>query len=144
MIKKKIIPSVGVVAIRDDEVLLVKELEGSGHISGVFGLPSGRVNDDETEQEAAAREFHEETGLNAKVVDFREFKNNYFVADIPRKDGTIKTFGWRGFKVQNFYGQLSGNDETHPYWVDLDKLKTLDKKKLLLPNVIEIVNNALE
>lgn len=141
---RKIIPSVGVVAIREDEILLVRELEGSGHISGMYGLPSGRVNDDETEQEAAAREFHEETGLNAKVVDFKEFEDNYFVADIPRKDGTIKTFGWRGFNVQNFYGELAENNDTHPYWVDLEELKAMDKRGLLLPNVLAIVSNALK
>lgn len=141
---KKIIPSVGVVAISDRRVLLVRHEEGAGHITGVYGLPSGRINDDESEQQAASREFHEETGLNAKDIDFKEFENNYFIADILRKNGTVKCFGWRVFKVQNFFGTLKASSEVTPVWIDINELNKLDAEKKLLPNVINAVDAALK
>jgi 8-oxo-dGTP pyrophosphatase MutT (NUDIX family) len=139
----KIIPTVGVVAIADDKVLLVRHKEGAGHITGVYGLPSGRINDDESEQQAAAREFHEETGLYAKDIDFREFENNYFTADILRKDGTVKRYGWKVFKVKNFFGELRSSDETTPEWISLKDLNKIDAKKMLLPNTVKAVAGAL-
>jgi len=141
---KKIVPSVGIVAIKDDGILLVREGDKSGHITGMYGLPSGRVNDDESAQEAAAREFHEETGLNAKTVGFREFKNNYFNAEIPRKDGTITNFGWRVFKVNNFYGELKSSDETQPEWLGIERIEGLARENKLLPNVLNAINAALK
>ena len=141
---KDLIPTVGVIAISDDKVLLVRHEEGAGHLTGVYGLPAGRVNDDESEQQAAAREFHEETGLNAKDIDFKEFKNNYYVADIPRKDGTIKRFGWRVFRVQNFYGELKASDETTPEWIEIKKLGKMEEEKKLLPNTFLVVNEVLK
>ncbi|MDO8269761.1 MAG: NUDIX hydrolase [Candidatus Levybacteria bacterium] len=140
----KTIPTVGVIAISESRVLLVRHEEGAGHITGVYGLPAGRINNDESEQQAAAREFHEETGLYAKDIDFKEFRNNYYIADIPRKDGTIKRFGWRVFKVQNFFGELLASDETTPEWIEIEKLDKLEKEKRLLPNTLLVVNEVLK
>jgi len=139
-----LIPTVGVVAISDGRVLLVRHEDGAGHLTGVYGLPSGRINNDESEQQAAAREFHEETGLYAKDIDFTEFKKNYYIADIPRKDGTIKRFGWRVFKVKNFWGELQSSEETTPEWVALEKLSNLENENKLLPNTITAINNSLK
>lgn len=141
---EEIIPTVGVVAISDGRVLLVRHEEGASHLTGVYGLPAGRINNDESEQQAASREFHEETGLFAKDIDFKEFKNNYFTADIPRKDGTIKRFGWKVFKVKNFWGDLMSSEETTPQWIDFKELDKLEKEKKLLPNTINAVNASLK
>lgn len=139
-----IIPTVGVVAISENKVLLVRHEEGAGHITGIYGLPAGRINDDESEQQAAAREFDEETGLSAEDIDFKEFSNNYYIADIPRKDGTIRRFGWRVFKVQNFYGELKSSDETTPEWIEISKVHNLDKDGKLLPNTMAAILEALK
>lgn len=141
---KAVIATVGVVAISENKVLLVRHEEGAGHITGFFGLPAGRINNDESEQQAASREFHEETGLYAKDIDFKEFRNNYFIADIPRKDGTVKRFGWRVFKVENFFGELRPSSETTPEWVALEKLSNLENENKLLPNTITAINNSLK
>lgn len=141
---QKTIPTVGVIAISENRVLLVRHEEGARHITGIYGLPSGRIDNDESEQQAAAREFHEETGLYAKDIDFKEFKNNYYVADIPRKDGTIKRFGWRVFRVQNFYGDLTSSDETTPEWIEISNLSKLEREKRLLPNTLLVVMEVMK
>lgn len=138
-----LIPTVGAVAISDGRVLLVRHEDGAGHLTGVYGLPSGRINNDESEQQAAAREFHEETGLYAKEIDFTEFKNNYYIADIPRKGGTIKRFGWRVFEVKNFWGELQSSEETTPQWVDMKDLRDLEEEGKLLPNTIIVIREAI-
>lgn len=136
------IPTVAALLIKDGKVLLVREEAGSGHITGMHGIPSGRVDERESEIDAAVREFGEETGLFAEKKDLSEFPNNYYEASIPRKDGTVKTFTWRVFKVSNFSGELKGGSETTPIWVDIEKLDELEKDGRLLPNTINAVKAA--
>ncbi len=139
-----ITPSVGAVAISDGRVLLVRQEEESGHINGMYGFPAGRVDQGETELEAVVREFTEETGLVAKPFDFKEFANNYFVTDIPRKNNKVITFGFRAYKVANFIGELAGEaNKTTPEWVKLEDLEQLEKAGKLLPNTLKIVNQVL-
>lgn len=144
MSKENLVPSVGVVAIKDSGILIIREGENSGHLTGMYGLPSGRVNADETEQEAAAREFTEESGLTADTKDFKEFEGNYFVADIPRKDGTVSHFGWKVFKVSNFSGELKSNDETTPEWFEFKQIEELEQKMKLLPNILNAIKASLK
>ena len=139
-----ITPSVGAVAISDGRVLLVRQEEESGHLNGVYGFPAGRVDPGETDQEAVAREFHEETGLFAKLIDFKEFPNNYYVATIPRKNNEFIKFGFRAFKVTNFMGELKGEEnKTTPVWILLEDLEKLDSEGKLLPNTINVINAVL-
>lgn len=141
---KKLIPSAAAIAIRDDKILLVREGEQSGHMTGMCGLPGGRVNNDETEQTAAAREFHEETGLYAKTTDFREFENNYYKAEISRKDGSTMNFGWRVFKVLNFFGELKRSDAMAAEWFSLEEIERFESEGKLLPNVLSAIHAALK
>ncbi len=140
--RKDRIPTIGVVAIKDGQVLLVREERESLHLTGMYGLPSGRVEEGETELDAAVREFSEETGLVADKKDFSQFPKNYFEASIPRKDGTIADFAWRVFKVTNFQGELKGNKETTPGWHSFEDLEKLERAGKLLPNAIAAVKAA--
>lgn len=141
---EKLIPTVGVVAVRDNSILLVCHDAGGGHVTGTYGLPGGRVNDHETEQEAAAREFKEETGLIAETEDFYEFEENHIIADVPRKDGTKVRMGWRIFKIQNFLGELKASSETTPVWLALRQVEDLESKNKLAPNVLNAIKAALK
>jgi (d)CTP diphosphatase len=140
--KSHITPTVSAIAIRDGKILLVRHGEGASHVTGIYGLPGGRVGENETELEAIAREFKEETGLTAEKKDFLDFAGNYYVAKIPRKDGTIANLGWTVFKVRKFTGELKGGNETTPEWIDISMLSAFEQEGKLLPNTIKAVKAA--
>jgi 8-oxo-dGTP diphosphatase len=135
-----IIPSVGIVAFKDQQVLLVRHGETAGHITGMYGLPGGRFEEGETAIQAAKREFEEETQLVVAEGGLISFPENMFFAKILRKDGTIKEFSFEIFLCTNFSGEISGTEETQPEWVDINKMNQLN----LLPNIKEAVQKALE
>ena len=132
------------VAIENDQVILVREEEGSGHITGVMGLPSGRVNEGETELDAAVREFREETGLIVEKEDFSDFDGNVFHATVQRKDGNRVKFRWQVFRVNHFRGELAtSGDNVTPIKVSLADLEKLEEEGKLLPNVLNAINAYL-
>jgi|SRR3989344_3381731 len=135
----EVIPSVGVLVFKGENVLVVKHGEAAGHITGIYGIPSGKL-EGKIEKEVAVKELEEETGLQTREEDLIEFPGNHFVADIPRKDGTTKRFPWTVFLCTKYSGQLIGTDETSPEWVAISRLDTV---KPLLPNVVEAVRNGL-
>lgn len=61
------VPSVGILIELDDGVVLVKR--GSSVKPGLWALPSGYIEADESVEEAAVRESREETGLDVELVD---------------------------------------------------------------------------
>jgi 8-oxo-dGTP diphosphatase len=131
--------SVATIIFDGSKVLLVKNLAGSSHIKEIYGLPSGKVEPGETETHAAAREFNEETGLQALETDLTEFPDNYYIARIAQKDGSNDEWSWRVYLCQSYTGQLHATQETEPEWVEIAALKNYH----LLPNIINAVNAAL-
>jgi ADP-ribose pyrophosphatase YjhB (NUDIX family) len=140
--KKQIIPSVAGILIRDGRILLVRHEKQALHLTGMYGLPGGRITDGENDIEAIAREFKEETGLSVIKKDFLHFADNYYVAKIPRKGGTVDTFGWTVFKVKNFSGELKAGPETTPEWIEISMLSALEAEGKLLPNTIKAIKAA--
>lgn len=141
MVKEsELVPTVAVLVYKNDNVLLVKHEEGASHLTGVYGLPSGRINENESEDDAAVRELKEETGLQTAKEDLVEFPNNLYYASIPRKGGEIINFSWRVFIAKQFWGNLVGSSEATPEWVRIDELD----KYNLLPNVNRVVTDGLK
>ncbi len=136
----KPIPTVGITVFNEDRVLLVCHGESAGHITGIYGIPSGRLEEGETDEEAARRELKEEAGLEAEEI--QEFPDNRFIADIPRKDGTIRRYSWRVFRVTKYRGELEGSDETTPEWVTDERLQELAENDQLLPNTLVAIERA--
>ncbi|UCI18150.1 NUDIX hydrolase [Mesorhizobium sp. B2-1-8] len=60
---RKTLPAVSVAVVRGDSVLLVKRAKPPSQ--GLYALPGGKVEGDETLEDAARRELMEETGLRA-------------------------------------------------------------------------------
>lgn len=117
------IPTVGILVFRNNnqEVLLVKHGEKAGHPTGIYGLPSGRIDTGETEIEAAKRELEEETGLKTSETDLIEIPYDFGVNEILRKNGTMFCT-WKVFICEKFSGEIGGSEETIPEWVKISHL----------------------
>ncbi len=132
--------TVGAVAFFENKVLLVKHGVAAQHLTGVYGLPGGRLNEGEGLLDAAAREFEEETGLIPAKVSIVKIPT-MFKGDIKRKNGEIlKTF-WNVFLIQEFKGELVSSNETIPEWVGIENLSEFPN---LLPNTEKAIEEALQ
>jgi len=81
---EKPVDCVGIVCIKPDtqEVLLIQR--GQPPRLGEWSVPGGRINPNESEREAAARELLEETGVKAEIIDKIEtidakFENHHYL-----------------------------------------------------------------
>ena len=134
--------TVGVVVLKEGKVLLVKHNKHSQHENDVYGIPAGRLNEDEGITAAAAREVKEETGIDVKEKDLKRLSNVSY-AEILRKTGETKTFVIIPFFAESFSGELNmGHEdiETTPEWVDVNSLDKVN----MLPNLSDIVREAVE
>lgn len=78
------VPTVGVVCLRDDQVLLIKR--GTPPRLGQWSLPGGRMELGETTIAAALRELKEETGVEAVILGLVDVIDGVFPAR-PGPDG---------------------------------------------------------
>ena len=131
------VPTVGVVILDGNKVLLVRHGEKAGHITGSYGTPGGRIDPGERVIDACVRELKEETGLSTEKDSLLEFPEKYEV-DIPRKNGKILSISHTVFATLIFSGELVATDETTPQWVDINSLASLP----LLPNIEDMVQKA--
>lgn len=70
------VPAVGVVCLRGDEVLLIRR--GRPPRLGEWSLPGGRIEPGERAVDAALRELHEETGVEAEIVGLVDVVDGLF------------------------------------------------------------------
>jgi 8-oxo-dGTP pyrophosphatase MutT (NUDIX family) len=57
------------VVVRGDEVIVIVPARRGGHGGKVLALPKGHPDGDESELDAAIREVHEETGVDAEPIE---------------------------------------------------------------------------
>ena len=72
------VPTVGVVCLRGEEVLLIKR--GTPPRLGQWSVPGGRLEWGETLQSAALRELKEETGVDAELLGLIDVIDGVFPA----------------------------------------------------------------
>ena len=138
----KPIPTIGVIVFRNDksEVLLVRHGEEAGHLTGSYGTPSGRIEENENPKQAAARELKEETGLETTEEELIPLSFDFGVTELKRKNGTMLCT-WEVFICKSYRGEVRGEgDETTPEWVEISKLENY----WLLPSVLKAVKLAKE
>ncbi|MBU2632579.1 NUDIX hydrolase [Patescibacteria group bacterium] len=136
-----IVPTVGVVVFnKEKKVLLVRHTKAAGNLTGMYGLPAGRLEEEESEKHAAARELLEEAGIKAKEEDLIEFPNEVPVAKIKRKDGSVTRFSIKPYICKSYTGELKNSEEGVPEWVDIMDIS----EYVLLENVETIINNAIK
>ena len=78
------VPTVGVICLRGDEVLLIKR--GNPPRQGQWSLPGGRLEWGETTVAGALRELKEETGVEAQLLGLIDVVDGVFPAR-PSLDG---------------------------------------------------------
>lgn len=125
----------GCVIFKRDKVLLVKHKAKSAISLGLYGAPCGRVNPQEAIEEAAVREVFEETGLRVRLL--KRVSQIYF-AKVPLKNRTLRPSAMILYLAKIVGGRLRETEETKPFWVEIEKLSTLN----LLPNTEKAVKRA--
>ena len=140
----KPIPTIGILIFRNNlkEVLMVKNGQGSGHPTGIYGTPAGRIDQGEAAVQAAVRELKEETGLETLEKDLVKLPYDFGVTEILRKKGTIFCT-WEVFICQKFTGEIRAeNSETAPEWVsvsDVAKLWLVGKTAIAIDEGIKFL-----
>jgi ADP-ribose pyrophosphatase YjhB (NUDIX family) len=132
----KPVPTVAVLILKDNKVLLVKHKKGAKHPTDIYGLPSGRIEEGESDKKASIRELKEETGLETSEENLREFSDNLYFAKLERKDGKNMDCSWHVLLCNAYGGKIKESSETIPQWIEVSRLD----EYWLLPNI----KNAVE
>ena len=97
------VPTVGVVCLRGEEVLLIKR--GTPPRLGQWSVPGGRLEWGEALQDAALRELKEETGVDAELLGLIDVIDGVFPA---RPGGEIT----RHYVLIDYAARWAGGEPT--------------------------------
>ncbi|WP_165190648.1 NUDIX hydrolase [Caulobacter soli] len=116
------VPTVGVVCLRGDQVLLIKR--GTAPRLGQWSLPGGRLEWGETTQVAALRELAEETGVQAQLLGLVDVLDGLFTS---RETGeTTRHYVMIDYAARWISGEpVAGDDAADARFVSLDEALAL-------------------
>lgn len=109
----------GVVAERDGKILLVLRGENPG--KGLWGLPAGFMEINETVEQAARRECLEETGLNVNLEELLGVWSYYH--DVKKSAGVVVLYAAR---VAGGGSLQAGSDSTDVKFFALEEIPHVD------------------
>ncbi|MFZ0267663.1 NUDIX hydrolase [Caulobacter sp.] len=112
------VPSVGVICLRDDQVLLIKR--GTPPRLGQWSLPGGRLERGETTVAGALRELAEETGVQAQLLGLVDVVDGLFTS---RQTGaTTRHYVMIDYAARWISGEpVAGDDAAEARFVSLDE-----------------------
>lgn len=112
------VPTVGVVCLRGDRVLLIKR--GTPPRLGQWSLPGGRLEWGETTPVAALRELAEETGVQAELLGLVDVVDGLFTS---RETGaTTRHYVMIDYAARWISGEpVAGDDAAEARFVSLDE-----------------------
>ena len=118
--------------IKDNQILLPlkKKTIAKGKYNGV----GGRLEENETHEQAMIRECIEEIGLEPTEYEYRAKLTFNQLVDDERSVATIHVY-----ICTSWIGELTESEEMKPYWFDINNIpydKTMDNDKYWLPPVI--------
>lgn len=130
---------VGIVAIKDSEILLVKRAFEPG--AGKWSIPGGLVEVGEKLSEAGVRETEEETGIRVQVL---ELINAFDIIDLD-DDGKVRYH----YVLVDFLARPTGGDEklskeiTDLKWVSYEVAKDMDLTKTARRALSELFGSSI-
>ncbi len=129
-----------------EKVLLVQHGPKAQRKEGTLGVPAGRPKGDETQEQAAIREFYEETGLVTSIDNLIKLSSSPYLGVNSRETGP-KKYSIDVFVATIYQGELQKTDkskpwEARPIWARIDTLAR--RRRMLMPSVIKIVNDGLD
>jgi len=112
------VPTVGVVCLRDDQVLLIKR--GTPPRLGQWSLPGGRLEWGETTAVAALRELREETGVEARLLGLIDVVDGLFTTRTTGE--TTRHYVMIDYAARWTSGEpVAGDDAAEARFVSLDQ-----------------------
>ncbi|OIP01562.1 MAG: hypothetical protein AUJ98_03905 [Bacteroidetes bacterium CG2_30_33_31] len=119
----------------DKKVLLIKRKNPP--FEGLWALPGGFLNIDETLESAVARELFEETGI--KNIDLKQFKTFGDINRDPRHRTLTVTFIGI-INNSNDYLPTANDDASESNWFDFEDLPNLafDHSKIIMEAILKI------
>lgn len=105
------------VLINDDNQVLIAKRAADKHQGNKWEFPGGKVEDDETSQEALQREMQEELGIkiqSAKLLTnvIHEYKDKKIILDV--------------YEIKQWEGEAKGMEQQPLLWVEKHELDHYD------------------
>ena len=120
---KKIIEVVGAAIIKEDKVLVMQR-SNQMTLPGMWEFPGGKVEANETEQEALIREIKEELSVTINILDYiNEASYDY-------EFGTVQL---KVYTAEIISGQITLEEHSDGKWVTADELKNIDWAPVDIP-----------
>ncbi len=109
---------------RNNKVLIAKRSTGDENVFGKWEFPGGKVEKDETEEEAIEREIKEEFEMN--IVAKKFIVNN--ICEYPSKKVDLRLY-----ECVYLNGEFKLHDHSEYKWVEIEKLLDYDLAKADIP-----------
>jgi len=117
-----------IAVLKDRRVLLVRR--ASPPYAGLWSLPGGKTEANETAQDAVRRELNEETGIEAEIEGVVDTKI------VPDEGGDSITYRLTVFYGRPTGGRLeAGGDAEAAEWVHLDNVEALP----MTPGTVDLI-----
>jgi len=132
----KLLNVVGAVLIKDNKIILPKRASNLKVLPDKYEFPGGKVEENETFEEALKRELYEELSIDVDIEDIIDFPKNYL-----KTDKIMLTV----FIINKWKNDLIINPEINSeiLKVNLNELKNvedlLDTDKQLIPAILQFL-----
>lgn len=109
---------------KEDKVLIAKRATGDSNVYGKWEFPGGKVEKEETEEQAIEREIKEEFEMDIKAIKF--ITNN--ICEYP-----TRTIDLRLYECKYLGGEFKLHDHLEYEWIDIKDLLNYNLAKADIP-----------